>query len=499
MPDADQGPEPMLADGRPDNPRATGEPRTSLQARFLAFTLCSTFAILVAFFAYLEVSQYRAAGGEIDDRIGRMLESSSLLLAEATTAGDAERMLLLLAPVLGDPDVQSIAVDLADGTRVAAHGVPLGEISPDLVRRHPIINVVGGHPVRVGWVVAAVSHHRINRELRDHLFDHIVLALLIFAAIVIGIQQSLQPTVMRPMRRLLAAIQGWEAGATPTPVAATRNDEFGRLIRAFNEMQRRQLVYQQDLRVARDTAEAADRTKTAFLAIMSHELRTPLNAIIGFSELLKTIANTGGAARGDYLDAIIDSGHKLLDLVNDILDVTHAYGGRLTLVEQPVPLRETVDRVIAAIHPEAEEKLPRIENAVPGSLPELVADRDRVMRALTHLVGNAVRFTPPGGRVTVDAAETRDGLCLRVIDTGAGIEPERLAQIQRPFAQASEDWQHHAAGAGLGLTYARTIARLHGGTFAIESAPGAGTRAIMAFPAERLSQPLSERKLAAAD
>jgi signal transduction histidine kinase len=301
------------------------------------------------------------------------------------------------------------------------------------------------------------------------------------------------------MRRLLAAIQGWEAGATPVPVVATRNDEFGRLIRAFNEMQRRQLVYQQDLRVARDTAEAADRTKTAFLAIMSHELRTPLNAIIGFSELLKTIANTGGAARGDYLDAIIESGHKLLDLVNDILDVTHAYGGRLNLVEQPVMLREIVDRVIGATGAEPGKQLPRIENAVPDFLPELVADRDRVMRALTHLLANAVRFTPPEGGVTVDAAETGDGLRLRVIDTGAGIEPERLAQIQRPFAQASTDWQHHATGAGLGVTYARTIARLHGGTFAIESRPGAGTRAILTFPAVRLSRPAPDRKLAASD
>jgi signal transduction histidine kinase len=499
MSDADQGPGTMLAAGRPDDPRQNGEPRKSLQARFLAFTLCSTFAILVAFFAYLEVSQYRAAGGEIDDRLGRMLESSSLLLAEATLAGDAERMLLLLAPVLGDPDVQSIAVDLADGTRVAAHGVPLDEVPPDLVRRHPIINVVGGQPVRIGWVVAAVSHHRIDGELRDHLFDHIVLALLIFAAIVIGIQQSLQPTVMRPMRRLLAAIQGWEAGATPTPVAATRNDEFGRLIRAFNGMQRRQLVYQEDLRVARDTAEAADRTKTAFLAIMSHELRTPLNAIIGFSELLKTIVNTGGAARGDYLDAIIESSHKLLDLVNDILDVTHAYGGRLKLVERALSLHDVVERVLAACRNEPEKPMPRIENAVPESLPELVADRDRVMRALTHLVANAVRFTSTEGTVTVDAAETRYGLRLRVIDTGAGITSERLAQIQRPFAQAPEDWQHHSAGAGLGLTYAKTIARLHGGEFAIESTAGEGTRAILTFPATRLSRPVAVRKRAATD
>lgn len=455
----------------------------SLQLNFMAITLSSVVVILLVFFTYLENSHYQDASNGIDKKIVRMIDGGGILLAEATARKDTKGLLLLLAPVLGDPDVVSVAVTLMDGERLSEQGKHMDDIETYMVFRRAITQMVNGEPAQIGWVHVGITHFRIDEELQSRLLTDIILAVLILFAIVVSSFQSLRMTVMQPLRKLLSAIEGWEIDDDHKPVAYGHADEFGQLITAFNQMQQRQQYYQHSLRIARDTAESADQAKTAFLAIIGHELRTPLNAIIGFSDLIgQKMGDTDKVEYGTYLDHINDSGNALLNMVNDILEITHAQAGRLRLVEEPLLLRNLVDQTIAQCTDAMDGETASVENTIPASLPQLRADPVRLGRMVFHLISNALRFTPPEGKIRVDAAIGDDGLCIQVVDTGCGIPEDRLSDLQQPFTQLSTDWTHHSEGAGLGLTYVRQIAQRLGGAFAIESKVGKGTTATVRLP-----------------
>lgn len=459
----------------------------TLQASFLTVTLSSVIIIIFAFFAYLETSQYRRDAALIDRKLTDMLDTGSILLADATARRDSERVLLTLAPILGDPEIVGITVRLADGSVLAEHGRSIGGFDESLIRTRPITHIVDGAPAVIGKIFVGLSHDRINDEFSKRLLHHLLLAALILAAIVFSVHQSLRMSVMQPMRRLLASIQSWQADGIHHPVTWTRNDEFGQLISAFNHMQHQQQFYHHNLRIARDNAEAADRAKTAFLAIISHELRTPLNAIIGFSDLLqRSVSDTVQPAQAEYVTHIGDSGRQLLALINDILDITHAHAGELTLAESSCDLRELVQSAVENVGMDPAIEFAPIENAVSEDLPRVYADATRLGRALEHLLANALAATPAEGNVSVFATRTDGGVCLCIRDTGSGIPAEKFAQMMQPFSTGEVNWQNHSEGAGLGLTYARVAAQLHGGQFEIESEPGSGTCVSVALPPSRL-------------
>ena len=460
----------------------------TLQTGFLAVTLSSVIIIIVAFFAYLETSQYRRDAALIDQTLADMLDTGSILLADATHRRDSDRVLLTLAPILGDPEIQGITVRLADGTVLAEHGRAIGEFDAGLVRTRPIMHLVDDAPAKIGTIYVGLSHDRINDEFKTRLLRHLLLAALILAAIAFSVHQSLRLSVMQPMRRLLASIQSWQADGTHHPVAWKRNDEFGQLISAFNRMQQQQRLHHHDLRAARDNAEAADRAKTAFLAIISHEMRTPLNIIIGFSDLLqRSVDDRSSPDQVEYVSHIGNSGRQLLSLINDILDITRANGGELTLAERPCDLRNLVDTAIEKAVQDSDTGFATIENAVTQDMPQLDADATRLGRAIEHLIANALAATPVDGEVNVSAERDENKyIRINIRDTGAGIAPEKLAQVMQPFSKADGKWQNHSDGAGLGLTYARVVAQLHGGGLEMESVPGAGTLVSVWLPSSRM-------------
>ncbi|MBT5049543.1 MAG: HAMP domain-containing histidine kinase [Rhodospirillaceae bacterium] len=477
-------PEADLATVSATEPAVKGKsPRRSLQRNFLAITLSSVLAILLVSFAYLENSNYRSASRQIDEKIYRMIDGGSILLADATARQDTDELLLLLVPVLGDPDVVSVAITLANGAKLAEHGEPMASIPAHRVFHRTIMHVMNGEPTQIGRVTVGITHRRIDEELRSRLWTDIALAMLILIAIVVSSFLSLRMTVMRPMRALLSAIEGWEVDDDPRPVNWRRNDEFGQLISAFNQMQSRQQYYQNSLRAALDSAESADQAKTAFLAIIGHELRTPLNAIIGFSDLIKhKMGDDPDGEYSTYLGHINDSGNALLDMINDILDITHAQAGRLEPADEPVLLRDLAEQIIERCVHKAGGDIAAVQNDVPGSLPEIRIDPVRLGRMIFHLITNAIRFTPPDGHIRIHADLGDDGFRVGITDTGCGIPEDRLADLQQPFAQLSTDWTHHSEGAGLGLAYVRQMAQRLGGTFVLESAAGKGTTAMVTLP-----------------
>ena len=232
-------------------------------------------------------------------------------------------------------------------------------------------------------------------------------------------------------------------------------------------------------------AETANAAKSAFLANMSHELRTPLNAILGFSEIIGQQAMGPGAMErySDYARDIHHSGTHLLSLINDLLDVAKIEAGKMEIDPRPFDPRHVMDSIgrIMGSRVAAGKLSFRVE--APADIPMLVADERALKQMLLNLVSNAVKFTPPGGHVSIVCALPQDGgMTFCVVDDGPGITPEKLARIFQPFNQIDNRFDREAGGTGLGLALVRGLAELHGGRAWLESEPGHGTRACLYFP-----------------
>jgi len=237
-------------------------------------------------------------------------------------------------------------------------------------------------------------------------------------------------------------------------------------------------------------AEAASQAKSDFLAMVSHELRTPLNAIIGFSEMMthQIFGDLGDRRYLAYADDIHSSGNHLLEVINNILDLSKAEAGRLELNEETVNLRTIVDTVTRLMSDNAAQRDITLTWNSPEKLPMLRADRSMVTRIVMNLLSNAVKFTEPGGHIDVSASQGGDGeIVLTVSDDGVGIAADDLDQVMQPFIQADSSLSRKHEGTGLGLPLTKKMVELHGGRLELESAPGVGTTARVTFPGGRLT------------
>jgi signal transduction histidine kinase len=241
------------------------------------------------------------------------------------------------------------------------------------------------------------------------------------------------------------------------------------------------------LRDAVAEAERANRLKDEFLANMSHELRTPLNAIIGFSELMeRTYFGPVAEPYATYASDIHRSGLHLLELVNDLLDLSKIGAGREVLSDDRVGMAALVHNVVGLMRPRAERKSLRLVDACQHA-PTLRADERRLQQILLNLLSNAVKFTDAGGTVEVRCEIAADGdLCLAVSDTGIGMSEQDCRIAFEPFGQASKHHVRGEEGTGLGLAITKRLVELHGGTIELASSPGAGTTVTVRLPRERM-------------
>ena len=246
---------------------------------------------------------------------------------------------------------------------------------------------------------------------------------------------------------------------------------------------------EEDLTQARAVAERASSQKTDFLARVSHEIRTPLNAIIGFSELMmdEKFGPVANDRYRDYLRDINRSGNHVLDLVNDLLDISKIEAGQQEMSYEAVSLNDALAETVAMMQPQANRERVIIRSSFASNLPEVVADLRSVRQIALNLLSNAVRYTQAGGQVIVSTAyETAGDVVMRVRDTGIGMSQPEIEQALKPFKQINSLKRPRGDGTGLGLPLTKAMVEANRAKFTINSTPGEGTLVEISFPSTRV-------------
>jgi PAS domain S-box-containing protein len=247
------------------------------------------------------------------------------------------------------------------------------------------------------------------------------------------------------------------------------------------------LAIETEMADAKASAEKASKAKSEFLAKMSHELRTPLNAILGFSEVLQSelFGPLGHARYREYADYVHKSGVHLLDLINDVLDLSKIDSGRMELKESDFAITDLVHEAVMMVRDKARGHCSLAVEMSPN-LPHITAEKRLIKQVLLNLLSNAIKFIPGGGQVTMRAFQDAAGIGLEVADNGIGMDAEELKIAFSPYGQIDSKIARQHQGTGLGLPISRALAELHGGTLTAESRKGCGTTMTLRLPNSRI-------------
>jgi signal transduction histidine kinase/CheY-like chemotaxis protein len=327
----------------------------------------------------------------------------------------------------------------------------------------------------IGMVGVGAPLDRFARDRRDTIRSSI-LASLLGLGLTCAVTVAIGYRILTPLRRLTNSADAIRRG-TPEQAdfAIATHDEIQDLSGAMSEM-----VH--NLAEVNAALREASRHKSEFLARMSHELRTPLNAVIGFSELLlERIAGDLTAKQEEYLRDIHTSGTHLLTLINEILDLSKIEAGRMELTFGTTNLTEVVESALTTLRPLIEQKRLDVSAALDPAAP-VRADKVRLKQILFNLLSNAAKFTPPEGKIRIEARRISDDLELTVVDTGPGIAPEDQPKLFREFTQLDATHEINQSGTGLGLVLVKRLVELHGGRVWVESAVGQGSRFSLRIP-----------------
>jgi PAS domain S-box-containing protein len=331
------------------------------------------------------------------------------------------------------------------------------------------------------------THTQLQHPVARALHEGVVIDL---APDIVLIQQD--GTVV-PIEQSVAPIRDAQ-GAITGLVMIVRDVTERRQAQAAVEAERRLLAQQvveqtTELRTANAAARRATQLKDEFLANMSHELRTPLNTILGLTEALRE--GSYGAltfAQDRPLGLVQDSGHHLLTLINDILDFAQISAGHLTLMFEPVRVRDVCAASLRLIEPLARKQQLDITSTIDPGIPAIQADARYLKKIVLNLLNNAVKFTPAGGRIGVEVSRTDQppSLQLSVWDTGIGIAAADQEYLFEPFVQLQGGLNRRYEGAGLGLVVAARLTELHGGRLTVESTPSQGSRFTVTLPVQEM-------------
>lgn len=337
---------------------------------------------------------------------------------------------------------------------------------------------------KTGAILITLDKSKIVAAANTFFFMQVLALCLAVLLILIVAAYLLDRFVLRSVRQFRTTIKHLRAGDTSARILVKTNDELGELGTAFNELLN---VRDEVMR----KMEKANKAKTEFLANTSHELRTPLNSIIGFSEILlqKDGVVRDASQQREFTGLILASGKHLLSIINDLLSLSKIEAGEDDLNENEFDPIAAVERIVDMLRPQVLENECMIHISKPISFGYLYADERLFRQILINLLGNALKFTSPGGRINV-ALELLPGrhFEVRVSDTGIGIPADQIGQVLKPFFQVDGGMARKGDGVGLGLALVDKFVQTHGGSLDIESKLGQGTTFIVRFPPERIRQ-----------
>ena len=283
-------------------------------------------------------------------------------------------------------------------------------------------------------------------------------------------------SLIGPIQRIDSRLAAIASGNFSGHVDVTNRDELGALAANVNRMNDElQRLYRE--------LETASRHKSEFLANMSHELRTPLNAIIGFSQVLRDgLFGEVNAKQEEYLEDILTSGHHLLALINDVLDLSKVEAGQVQLELAPFSIEDALERGVSMVREQATRNGVQVTLHANGGVHVVTGDERRVRQVIFNLLSNAVKFTSAGGSVDVTATQANGEVRVAVADTGPGIADDDLGRIFEEFQQTEAGARQHE-GTGLGLALSRRFVEMHGGRIWCDSEVGKGSTFVFTIPA----------------
>ncbi len=474
----------------------------SLSAKFIATVIPIFVAVFLACIVIQTWHDFEKARAEVVQRLNTLAASQSIILADTIARKDTEHLSLMLATVISEPNLIGIAVYDADGTVMDSFGT-LESDDEELVTEIGVNYSEGAEIERVGRLKLVMTDRYVREDIRTQLVQHIVLGLILLAAALGASVFAHRRTVVRPLGKLVSAINESRGNALEK-VDWQSDDEIGRLIRSYNDMQERLEGYERELRTsaeqleqrveqrthdleqAREIAVEANRVKGKFLSSMSHEFRTPMNAILGFTQVLQMAPELAGNPRlKDRLTKIQESSQSLMALLDQIMDFSQLESTGDELHLEPVDPATVIRDAVALVAPLAESRHVTVE--VDDDMPadaRIDADTFKLRKALFHLLSNAIKYNRPGGRVDVAVAVARSNgrVCIAVSDTGQGIPATQFQRIFEPFDRLGRE-AGSIDGSGIGLTLTQRIVESMSGEIDFESAEGEGSTFRLWFPA----------------
>ena len=486
---------------RPDSSEQSRSPPAAprgrgLRFKFLVINLSVALLSAALLFGLWEAFLHSRALTALERKVDEVVAIQSSILTVPVWNLEEDRIELILRAILKDGDFVLALVTDESGTVLVRVGEPPGHDRQSVTTTSAIVHTQDGQSQFLGELTLVADDRLLAAQARERWILDLVVILLLLTAAVLAALIAFRRTIEAPLSRLLEVINRAKHGQRNQAVEWDSADEMGVVISEFNDLQARQALYEEELRSARDNleqrvnertaelqsaldaADVANKAKSEFLAVMSHELRTPLNGVLGLTDSVLAESLTDG--QRERLLLIKESGGSLLDLLNDLLDVSKIEAGSIDFELLTFDLSAFLERVAKFWRSLADAKgLCFVLEQPDGPAPLVHSDPTRLRQVLFNLLNNAIKFTETGEiRLRATHRNEADGQMLlrfEVIDSGIGMDADVLDKVFARFSQADSSTTRRFGGSGLGLSICKDLATLMGGEVGVESELGEGS------------------------